>query len=349
MATRTALTLLVVPLLLAGCVGTGGPPATAVTSDDPTSTPTDASPSATPQTDTLQTDHGYYRAYEFVAQSTTRAEIAEDVTLSRPEVRKRVQWRRDPFVATLFGERTAERVVIGGPDGDTAPGTLDNQTVLRANGTYYALEKSVVRSRKGTAYGMELEGPLGPQFHEDYERAKREAVDFDSLSPADRAAFSYAVPPVEERESAVHTAGYDYVFEDEGTAANATLVDGERHYVRHEGDVFRVQSDGPQGTRVRYRVRYELSPMADSTESFLDGRLESLVTPLNESNATTRTRDVVVRTVQGSTVKWSGRTEAPPRIRHAANWVHDHPPDGSDAYVRYDGSLYRVRVQKVVE
>ena len=339
MTRRTVLTLLVaLSLLLAGCAGTGGPPAT----ERPTTDDTMTDRTSPPTTD------GYYRAYEFSATEVSEADVARDVTLSQSDLEGRLTWGADSFAATLFADGAAEQVDIDERDA-TSVGILDESAVLRANGTYYAVEKSVVSRHEGPAYSMELEGPLRPDFHDDYERAEREAVDFSDLSAADRDVFEYAVPPAEEHETTVSTSGYDYVFASSVDESDATLVDGEVHYVRYEGDLFRIVSDGRKGTKVRYRVRYELERIADSPEAFIEDRLPSLVTPLNESNATERTRGVLVDAIEGGAVEWEGRSEAPARIRDADSWVQEHPPEGSDAYVRYGGTLYRIEVTKIVE
>lgn len=345
MTRRIALPLLLsLMLLTAGCAGTGGLPATdrATTDGRTTSGTTTADRTATPTTD------GYYRAYEFSAVEATETDVARDVTLSRSDLEGRLTWGADAFAATLFTDGAAEQVGIDERNASSV-GVLDASDELRENGTYYAVEKSVVSRHEGPAHSMKLEGPIRPEFHDDYERATREAVNFSALSAADREAFEYAVPPAGERETAVTTSGYDYVFSPDVDADRATLVDGEVHYVRYEGDVFRIQSDGTDGTKVRYRVRYELERIADSPEAFIEDRLSSLVTPLNASNATGGAPDVVLDAIGGETVEWEGRRDAPVRIRDAAAWVESHPPEGSDAYVRREGTLYRIEVRKVVE
>lgn len=344
MRQRATVSLLVAALfVLSGCVGTGGPPATDVSSGTPTEgTTTGETTSAKPS------DRGHYRAYKFESTAVTEADIARDVTLSRSDLEGRVTWGTDSFAATLFSEGVAEQIYIDGRDASSV-GSLDEETVLRSNGTYYAVNKSVVTRHEGTAYGVELKGPLRPEFHDNYERAEQKAVNFSSLSAADRSVFEYALPPADERESAVTSAGYEYVFAPSVDVEDASLVDGDVHYVRYEGDIFRIASDGPRGTKVRYRVRYELRPVANSSKAFIENRLPTLVTPLNESNATDTTRSVLVDTVRGNPVEWEGRSEAPARISDAATWVDERPPGGSTAYVRYAGETYRVRVSKIVE
>jgi hypothetical protein len=347
MVRRTAVTALVVAILLGGCAGVGGPPATDAPATATTGDVESEGPGEATTDRTTRTSDGYYRGYEFSARETTESGLARDLALPRSRLERRTVWGTDSFAERLFERGAAEQVDVARPNA-TSVGSLDD-AVLRANGTYYAVERSIVARHAGTAYGMTLEGPLRTSHHDDYDRAAREAVNASSLSAADRALFEYAVPPTDERESAVHSAGYDYVFGESVDPSNATLVDGDRHYVRHEGDLFRVASDGPVGNMVHYRVRYELRVVADSAAAFVDGRVSDHVTPLNGSNATGATREVLVAAVEGDTVEWAGRSRAPERIRGAAAWVREHPPAGRDAYVRYGGRLYRVRVQHVVE
>lgn len=275
--------------------------------------------------------------------------VVREVALTREDVERTFSWRKRPFLDDLLGNHSAERFVVEVGDHDGLPGHLEDGDTVRLNGTYYRLNKTVVGERSGPAYRMHLDGPMRERFHEDYDRAEEEAVDLASLSDLDRRIFSYAVPAPDEREGTVHSAGYFWVFTPNASREDATLADGERRYVRYEGDYYRFEGGERRGDGVRYRVRYDLTPVAPSAAAFADEHLETFVTPITEESLQSPARNVILEALRNSSVAWEGETEVPDRYAAAARWIQDRPPDGGLAFVRYDGALYRLTVVRVME
>ena len=344
--------LVVLGVLLAGCTAGLDSPDRSTRPVSPSTvgpgTPGTSEPSTTTQPGLGA--GGYYRAYEFTATPIDRTGAARALARSREDIERGVTWRRHPFVDDLFSAGNASRMAIDEPNADGVPGPFRNGTLVRANGTFYRLSKAVVDEHEAPAYRVGLEGPLTERLDpETYARAKREAVDFDSLAPEDRAVFTYAVPPREDRDGALTSASYRWVFPEGADPGAARLVDGDVHFVRYEGELYRVESEERDDRAVRYEVRYDLRPVATSASAFADAHLETYVTPMAETSVETSARSVLRATLRNGSVSWSGRSEAPGRFRAAATWVREHPPAGSRAYVRYDGALYEVNLQEVVE
>lgn len=156
-------------------------------------------------------------------------------------------------------------------------------------------------------------------------------------------------PLLDERAGGITTAGYTYVFSNGADSANATLVDGERHYVRYDGDFYRIHADERVDGAVRYRVEYDRRRVADSVSNLFEQRRELLVTPLTTDTADPVVYELTVEAIQGETAAWTGERPAPMRFQATEDWVRKHPPEGRSAYVRYEGDLSELRVKKLIE
>jgi len=350
---HTAL-LVALLVLVAGCAGpseTGTPTATDESDLTPRlTTHADVTPTPPPTTYV-----SHYRAYEYEATPITDATMAREVARAPVDVEADLAWRAASFTRDLFADGRAARVAIDDPTPEATPGPFENGTVVRSNGTvvrsngtYSEMAKRVVDRHEGPAYEMRLHGPIR-EGSEAYARADREAVNASALSPADRRVFTFALPSPRARDSGVTSAGYTWVFPADADPADAVLTDGDPHYVRYDGDLFRVEGER-RGSAVRYRVAYDLRHVADSAPAFADARRDSLVTPVSRANGSVPdpAASVVFATLAGDPVSWEGSETTPPRYRAAETWIYDHPPAGRTAYVRYDGQLYRLHVSKTV-
>lgn len=337
-------------LLTAGCVGTlGGPGGTdgTTTSTATTSTATTTEPTTDTTTTRRTTDEGHYRKYEFRVREVTPVGIAEDVVPPRSAL-----YADRSVTRPLFENGTARAVTIvrrENLDQRDSIGPIEDGQFVREAGNYYRVNATVVDRREAQGYEMDMEGPIREEYHEDeYDRATREAVNFSALSPADRRLFAYRVPSEERRESAIAHIGFVWTFPDDVNPDESILVDGEVHYVRHRGDLFRVQFEGERPRVVRFEVRYDLERVANSSAEFVEGRLDSLVTPLNESESPER--DVLLRAIEEDGFSWEGtHRTVPDEYRKVEAWLVEHPPDGRVAYVRHEGTIYRIYLYKVME
>ncbi|AZH26343.1 hypothetical protein [Haloplanus aerogenes] len=345
MLRHTAL-LVALLVLVAGCAGTPSETATPTATDDPGTITTHADTTPTPPPTTYVS---HYRAYEYEATPITDATMAREVARSPAEVEADVAWRAASFTRDLFADGRAVRVAIDDPTPEATPGPFENGTVVRSNGTYSEMAKRVVGRHEGPAYEMRLHGPIR-EGREAYARADREAVNLSALSSVDRRVFTYALPPPRARDSGVVSAGYTWVFPADAAPSDSVLTDGDPHYVRYDGDLFRIEGERRGQPAVRYRVEYSLRQVADSAAAFVDTRRDSLVTPVVRTNGSVPdpAASVVFAALSGERVSWEGTETAPPRYRAAETWIYDHSPSGRTAYVRYDGQLYRLRVSKVV-
>ena len=345
MRRHTAL-LVALLVLVAGCAGlpSGTEPPTATDDSGTITTHADTTPTPPPTTFV-----GHYRAYEYEVTPITDATMAREVARSPADVEADVAWRAASFTRDLFFDGHAVRVAIDDPTPEATPGPFENGTVVRSNGTYAEMTKRVVGRHEGPAYEMRLHGPIR-EGSEAYARADREAVNASALSPADRRVFTYALPSPRARDGGVTSAGYTWVFPADADPSDSVLTDGDPHYVRDDGDLFRVEAERRGQSAVRYHVEYDLRQVADSATAFADARRDSLVTPVARANGSVPdpAASVIFATLDGERVGWEGTEEAPPRYRAAETWIYDHPPAGRTVYVRYEGRLYRLRVSKVV-
>lgn len=325
-------------LVLAGCTGTpGGPAATTSTDAAATSVTTDGSTTATITEPTATDEDGHYRRYEFTAGRVTVAEIAGREITSRADVRERSEVREGSFAASLFGNGTATYVdvVHGDNVGEEPPGPLVDGAVVRANGTVYRVNATVVERREARGFRVGLEWPADATIR-----------NRSALPPADRRLLDRMRPEDLSGVASVYGGAF-WVFSDDTARNRSTLVDGRVHFVRADGRVFRVHSE-ERIPAVRFRLRYDLVPVADDPVAFVRERLDRLTTPLNATDGPVR--ELLEKVVDGSTVTWEGDLEdVPRRYQDAEEWLHEHPPEGRVAYVRYDGALYRVSLRKVME
>lgn len=349
MPRHTALLVVLLLVSVAGCAGTPSGPGTPTATDVSDSSRTVTTHADVTPTPPPTTYVGHYRAYEYEATPISDAEMAREVARSPAAIEADLAWRAAPFTHDLFADGRAVRVAIDDPAPETTPGPFENGTVVRSNGTYSELTKRVVGRHEGPAYEMRLRGPIR-EGSEAYARADREAVNVSALSPADQRVFTYALPSPRARDSGVTSAGYTWVFPADADPSDSVLTDGDLHYVRDDGDLFRVAGERRDRSAVRYRVAYDRRPVADSATAFAEARRDSLVTPVARANGSVPepAASVVFAALDGERVRWEGTEEAPQRYRAAERWLYAHPPAGRTAYVRYDGRLYRLRVSKAV-
>lgn len=345
MRTRSLSTIVLIGmLLLAGCGGIND--AQTATPTSPTVS-TDTTANTFSKTSHVTTKGGHYRSYEISVRQTSPERIVRDIALSQEEMADHLVWRADQFLEPLFENGSAVRIVVSrGPEAN--PGPFENGTLVRENGTIYSLDRQVIGQLEGPGYEMRLEGPIQSD-HDEYDRARREAVDFETLSSADKHVFTYVAPPSGGQRHELTSATYTYVFPKETHAANATLVDGNRHYVRYDGDIYRIRSDERLDDAVRYAVEYDRRRVADSATTLFEQGQESFVTPLTNKTTSPRVYELVTRVIAERRVEWTGTYPAPTRFRKTEDWVQNHPPRGRTAYIRYDEALYELRIEKVME
>lgn len=340
---------------VAGCVGSPADtsptadPTTATTPDattDGTTTATPTTDSTTPTADRTPTTRDcYYEGYEVETREVSPAEVAEE--LARPI--SDLDYRPRRVAQAALADGSATTTVLG----DERP--LDDGDVLRENGTYYAVRRTTVASEPVTADDFELDGPLDPEYDEDaYDAAEAEAVAFEDLAAPDRRAFLAGVPRGEHLDHLVSGGGalsarYSYAFRNESARAASRLVEDGPQYVEFRDAYWRVAPTGDRRSTERVTHRYRLETTADSTESFGADAVEGYAVALNESFGSDE-RDLLVEAFDAGVVDWSGCEESPPAVYESlAGTVADTPPDGRFAYVRHDGTLYRVTVLHVIE
>lgn len=351
---RLALHVVAVVALLAcaGCLGTVGDPGadptpdttvTSSTTDAPTTTT--AEPTTTPPKTTDR--DGHYREYEFRVREIVPRAIARDRVPGRDDLYSDQRRVADE----AFGNGSARVVTVvhaDTVDERDAVGPFEDGAYVRDDGTYYRTNATVLDRHESRGYEIDFEGPLTAEYHEDYDRGRREAVNYSSLSPTDRRVFEHVVPVDRDFDGSVVSGMQFWTFRDPTNRNESVLTDGDVHYVRYEGDLFRVRFDGDRPPVVRYEVRYEFVPVANSSEAFVEGRLDRLVTPLNESPA--GTRDVLQRAIAESGFTWEGtHRTVPESYRGTEDWLASRPPDGRIAYVRHEGAIYRIYLYKVLE
>lgn len=353
MPSRAAIVALLALVAVAGCVG--GPASSPTESPTTTTvaTTTDGTTTATPTTDSTSattdrrstTRDCYYEGYEVETREVSPAEVAEE--LARPI--HELDYRPRQVARAALADGSATTTVLG----DERP--LDDGDVLRENGTYYAVERTTVTSEIVTADGFELDGPLDPDYDEQaYDAAEAEAVAFKDLSAPDRRVFLAGVPRGDRLDHLVSgggslAAGYRYAFHNDSARANSRLVEDGPHYVEFRDAYWRVAPTGDRRSTERVTYRYRLETAADSTESFGADAVERYAVALNESFGSDE-RDLLAEAFDAGVVDWSGCEESPPLVYQSlSETLSETLPDGRLAYVRHDGTLYRVTVVHVIE
>ncbi|MFB6095198.1 MAG: hypothetical protein ABEJ71_01945 [Halodesulfurarchaeum sp.] len=329
-------------VVLAGCTGA---PSGSTTTVPPTET-TRATPTATP-TSTIEglRENGYANAFTFRATPVSPETIAKDVATP---LRQLDDDRRRIAEATLATNSSTVTYMSHGLSVPETPGPLEAGEYLSRNGTFYRIEATVVKQWNGTGYQVEMEGPLGNREREG--DVPDNVTEFASLSPVGKDLFSYGAPSMEERKGALISSGFHYLPKPTHEVADAALLDGTPHYVRHEGDVFRVQVTGERPPVVRMQIRYELVQVARSPEAFIDGRLSGLVATVTDEVPPEPGRSIILSALENGSYRWSGTVETrPERVEAADAWIAAQPPSGSFAYLRDNGTLYKVSVTEVIE
>ncbi|WP_435332953.1 hypothetical protein [Haloarchaeobius sp. TZWWS8] len=357
MALHSRAVLVVVLVLVAGCSATPFGDSNTETReplsvDTRTSDATTKTAATWSRTDPPTTDDGFYHAFTFVAYEVEPAEIAREYVPPRSQL----HFSQRTVADELFenGSTTAVSIHPVSADSDRAFDAFDDGAFVRENGTYYRVSAEIVGERTADGYQMHFEGPIPEDREDRYERAKREAVDWANLTTGDRALVEHAAPSDSRRSHAEVSKGF-YWAPPAGTESGS-LVDGDRHYVRHEGDLFQVERVRNRSV-VRYQVRYELVKVASSGESFAESSLGNLVVPFDDSNSSESGADslgedgrrVLLDALTTGMVDWDGTSSTvPDGYREAARWIREQP-GGSRSYVEYEGDIYLLEVREVVE
>lgn len=351
MPSRLAALALLALVALAGC--TAGPAADTTTPGDPpeTTVPTTAtsarptaSPTATADAPHTTTRSCYYRSFEVDATGVSPPEMARDLAEPVPEMR----YDARHVVRAARSNGTTTVTVLGEPP--VADGRL-----VRANATYYRVERTPVAADLVRATVFELDGPL----HEEYDpaahaTAEREAIAFEDLPAADRRAFLAGLPGGERLESLLSGGGslsaqYDHHYRNASARNASHLVAGEPRYVAYRDTYWRVAHDGDRSGVQRTTVRYELDRTADSAEAFGRLAVERYAVGLNATFEGDQ-RALLVRAIDRGTVSWSGCGESPPAGYEALfERSRSIAPSAYRFYVSRDGALYRVAVVQMVE
>jgi hypothetical protein len=336
-------------LLVAGCSGAAGPGGTTPTG---TATPTDGptptrTATTTPTPSGTAADDGAYNAFRFEAVEVSPEGIARK--LATPV--RGLDPRTRPLVVAALENGSATELRLSHTDGvPESPGTPDDGAFLRDGGTYYRVNATVVGQRSDRGYGFELEGPIRER-HDDYGAATDEAVPVDSLTPTQRELFEYAAPPESRREGGTLYASFHYLPPENGPLDGTGWLDGEPHYVRDDGDLFRIRyEDEGRPTVTRLRIRYRLEHVATSASAFAADRLERYVTNATADAPPAPARSVLRSAVRNGTYEWEGTVRTRPEgVEAAERWVREHRPSGSFVHVRWNGTLYRIQVREVIE
>ena len=341
---RRALPVLAAAVLLAlaGCSAAPGPPEADVTpadvpADDPTETP------VTPEDPTPTTTDGTYNAFTFRAYGITPETIARERAPAAGDLHD----QQARLYRSLFADGSATELVLTGADDPLAGAAFEEGAFLQNNGVYYRVERVALDRRTGDGYRFEFEGPL-QNYHDDYGAAREQATPYAALSPAQRDLFDYVAPRAPDRGNGSLAASVSYLPPVDRSLGESWL-DGEPHYVREDGELFRLRYEGDRPQTTRLRLRYGVERVAGSTAAFLEGRLDRLVTNLTAGSPAGPEREVLVDSVVEGSVEWEGTVRSrPDRVELAAEWVRERPPAGNYAYVRYDGELYLLAVREAV-
>ena len=343
--------------VIAGCTGApaGDAGPTTETTDGPTTTedPTTTTPT-TPTTDDTTTtddyedpgDDGIYNAFTFRATEVSPADVARDLAtpVDLPYERQRNVAR------PLVDNGSAPATVIEPADDDVtaSDGPLDPGEFLRDDGVVYQVDGAVVDRIEGEGYQLEVDGPLRPR-HDEYETAQEQAVALEALSSAERRAFEFVLPDDLDPANASVIANRQYLPPAGETLADSAWTDGAPAYVRDGDYLYRVQVEDREQL-VRATVRYEVTTVADSLSAFGRQRLSGVVTNVTETTPPAPGRSVLLNATDAGVVEWEGTVQdRPERIEGAAQWVREHPPESSVAFVRYQGDLYRLTVEETIE
>ena len=347
----SARSLLVLVFVLAGCTGAPGSvdstPMDSQKTDAATST---ASPTPEPDSRTGLAEDGYANAFTFEATAVTTDDITRDLAPRITDLD--VEERRVARAALANGSTVVPRIFDADFDA-VEYGPLTDGQFLRNDGVYYRVNASVVGRQTGAGYSVDLEGPLRAAHHEDYETATTEAVARSNLSRAERALFSYGAPPDTRRENSVLAASYEYLSHGNRSLNGSTWLDGGRHYVRDDSDLFRLEIDSDaRPETVRFRVRYHRTPVATAADGVAAERFPGLVTNVTESVPPEPARSVLLSAIENGSHHWSRNVSTrPERIEAASEWVLSLDDSGHNraVYVRYEGTLYRIVVSELVE
>jgi hypothetical protein len=333
-------------LVLAGCSAAPGTPGgTDVTpADTLTDEPTDSPGTPEDPVTVTETPEGPYNAFTFRAYEITPEAIAREQAAGAGDLHE----ERARLYRSMFEDGNATRLLLTDADEPLGRTTFEQGAFLRNDGVYYRADRTVLDRWTGEGYLFEFKGPL-QEYHDDYQSAQDRAVPYGDLSPAQRDLFDYIAPRAPDRRNGSLSASVTYL-PPAGSSLGKAWLDGRPHYVRKDSELFRLQYEDKRPETVRLRVRYTPERVADSASAFIDGRLARLVTNVTAEQPTDPAREVIVSTVVEGEFEWEGTVRTrPARVEAAERWVREHPPEGSHAYVRYDGELYLLEVQEVIE
>jgi hypothetical protein len=133
---------------------------------------------------------------------------------------------------------------------------------------------------------------------------------------------------------------FPWVFPQNQSLESSEIVNESPSVVRYNGKLYQVEYSRTRSPLSRQEIQYETELVANNETEFRREHLDQLVTQTNASTPTGPERDVITDTLQESAVTIEGH-DRPDSARDTRNWMITHPSEGQDAFVEYNGSLYR--------
>lgn len=325
----STLALLALTMVTAGCLG--GPAADATT--------TDATPGTAPTTELPTTGNG---GPATVTTTTTpdahdrwlRGDVVEvspaDIARQTSEPLSEVDPDRRSLYRTAVENGSVARTFL-----DEAPRGVTARPV-RANGTYYAIERTVRSRETVEAHLVDLE--LTP------DQSASDPIPFEDLSPAARGAFLGVLPPQERLDDVSGFALRDYHRFENGTPpADAPALDGERHAIEYDGTVYDFELGGETST-TRMDVEYSASAVAESRRGWQSRAIERHVTNFSAASLDGKAREKLVAAIDSGEIEFhSPNPSVPEWVETLRDWTRTH------RFVSYRGQLYDLQIYFVME
>jgi len=329
-------------LLLAACVltaGCGGIFTQGDTNSTDVSETENVPNSESKEIDERTTD-GIYHQWDFRAERVTESDIVSASTFSRSELQNEVIPQGQDFVPTLFQTGTASRLEIGSPGPVERPGPFKNGPIVTRNGSYYELQRNVTHENRANSHRIDISSQvcddLRPVSEED-------VIEFSELSSADKELFLYGAASIVDGES--DCTFFPWVFSQNRSIEESDIVNENASVVRYNNELYqvtyRLQTDSPL---LRQEVQYEMVLVASNDSEFKREYLDQLVTQITDSTLSGPEREVILKTLQESSLRIAGH-DVRDGARDARNWIVTHPLEGNSAFVEYNDTLYRIEYE----
>ena len=172
--------------------------------------------------------------------------------------------------------------------------------------------------------------------------SEEDVIEFSELSSADKELFLYgAASVVDDNSDGIF---FSWVFSQNRSIEESDIVNENASVVRYNNELYQVTYSQTASPLRRQEVQYEMVLVASNNSEFKREYLDQLVTQITDSTLSGPEREVILKTLQESSLRIEGH-DVRDGARDTRNWIVTHPLEGNSVFVEYNDTLYRIEYE----